>query len=205
MEVALSLHGNHVLQRAIEVSISGRFTFLGRMWWEYPRHDMRQDGNEGICPRDSDDDHVTMYIYPFLRAVWTRPATLNLVPTPSKGSSPWFWNQRDCWCLTDHPSRTLQSAKDWAGWTVSWSVEVLVKVMVPTVSNDVVPASTQRCCPLRRLISSQRSSIHEPMRLDDGPARVGKTLGIGFEMRLWMTPVLSLNEELKIQLCSRRV
>ena len=46
----------------------------------------------------------------------------------------------------------------------------------PRVSNDVVPASTQRCCPLRRLISSQRSSIHEPMRLD-GPARVGKNLG----------------------------
>lgn len=51
MEVALSLHGNHVLQRAIEVSISeskrvgdlwsGRFTFWG--WSDENIHDMTWD------------------------------------------------------------------------------------------------------------------------------------------------------------------
>lgn len=152
-----------------------------------------------------------------MEAVWTRPATLNLVSTPSEGSSPCFWNHGDCWCLTDHSVPELFNLpKVWPWWAVSWSVwKSRWKLMFPAPpqnnpaisngSNDVAPVSTQRCCPLRRLISSQRSSIHEPMRSDDAPARVGKTLGIGFEMRLWMTPVLSHKEELKIQLCSRRV
>lgn len=115
-----------------------------------------------------------------MEAVWTRPATLNLVPTPSKGSSPCFWNH--VWLtIPFHNSSICErfglgelSVGPFGSLGESWCFLPKITPPFPTVSNDVSPASTQRCCPLRRLISSQRSSIHEPMRSDDGPARVGK-------------------------------
>lgn len=46
--------------------------------------------------------------------IWCRP--------PQKGP-PCFWNQGDCWCLTDHSVPELFNLpKVWPWWTVSWSV-----------------------------------------------------------------------------------
>lgn len=81
----------------------GRFTFLGRMkWWVYPRHDMRLVGNEGICPRDSDDNHVTMYIYPFFGSCVDKTSYFEPGTNPLKRVLPMLLKSGDCWCLTDH-------------------------------------------------------------------------------------------------------
>ncbi len=72
MEVALSLHGNHVLQRAIEVSIPWVICGDDKSYrkgkvklWEYPGHEARwftEGSVQQIQMR-------TIYIYPFLGAV----------------------------------------------------------------------------------------------------------------------------------------